>query len=194
MDWFIKPNKAIKWTAFPSFFLWFNATLPQRKSTTKPQFMAALAVMDMENSMKSESEMVIELAKGFIQTMIDSNEKWDKAFFRFHSDVNGYGGNASYTQGSSVNLLGQFKFDGFVEKTCDKFENLKKSLAQSNKPFCVALLVIDNQYNFKILYEYNDLDKWFITKIDSDGIPRGYDINAPLSENPLKLKKWWRFW
>jgi len=42
MDWFIKPNKAIKWTAFPSFFLWFNATLPQRKSTTKPQFMAAL--------------------------------------------------------------------------------------------------------------------------------------------------------
>jgi hypothetical protein len=22
-------NKAIKWTAFPSFVLWFNATLPQ---------------------------------------------------------------------------------------------------------------------------------------------------------------------
>jgi hypothetical protein len=39
-------NKAIKWTAFPSLVLWFYATT--KKSTKKPQFMAALAVTSMK--------------------------------------------------------------------------------------------------------------------------------------------------
>ena len=148
----------------------------------------------MESSVKNESELVIELAKDFIQTMIDSDKKWDKAFFRFHSDKNGYGGNASYIEGSSVNLLGQFNSDDFVERACDNFEKLKELISQSNKPFCVALLVIDREYNFKVFYEYTDIDKWFITKIDSDGIPRDYDINTPLNESAPKEKKWWQFW
>lgn len=148
----------------------------------------------MEGSVKNESEIVLELAKDFIQVMLDSNEQFDKAFFRFHSDKNGYGGNASYISGQNVNLLGQFKFDGFVEKTCDNFEQLKSLIAQNNKPFCVALLVIDSSYNFKVFYEYSDIDKWFITKIDSDGMPKGYDINTPLKQTVSKSKKWWQFW
>jgi hypothetical protein len=108
-------NKAIKWTAFPSLVLWFNATQPQKKSTTKSQFMAALYFRErlvlkylltifllMSSSAFSET---IEIEKTFALKMLVSS--YVNGFKEFDTTVVGYDGTVSI--GIYVEREGQSK-------------------------------------------------------------------------------------
>ncbi|MDN8849002.1 hypothetical protein Q0M30_19465, partial [Staphylococcus aureus] len=43
---------------------------------------------------------------------------------------------------------------------------LRESLAQGGKKFCVTLLTLDPDMNYEFLYEYNDSSRWKISKMD----------------------------
>jgi len=144
--------------------------------------------------MQKESEIVLELAKDFIQTMESSGEKWEKAFLRFNIDETQFGSGGSYITNGQVKILDVFDSDAFIDRMCDRFNKLYGLFKENKKPFCVVLLVIDSEFNFKVLYEYSNPTKWHITKIDSDGIPQGYDVNTELDSPAPVSKKWWKLW
>lgn len=124
---------------------------------------------------KTQAKITITLAKTFISYMNGFNEPWDKAYFRFHMSDNHYGCSGSYSLNGSAKLIGVFEneelYDSLESIALQLHEVMKKKVCTGG--FRVALLTITSDFDFDIKYEYTDINKWKITKIDSNGIPIG---------------------
>jgi hypothetical protein len=124
---------------------------------------------------KTQAEITISLAKTFISYMNSFNEPWDKAYFRFHIDNEHYGCNGSYSLKGNAKLLSVFDH----EELYNSLESISLQLHDvmvkdvNFGDFRVALITITSGFDFDIKYEYADINKWKITRIDSNGIPIG---------------------
>ncbi len=107
--------------------------------------------------------VVIELAKEFIELMRELDQNWSKAYCRFRSGAGRYGSNASYISGSNVFLIGALKWAGFYERMNARGAKLVEILGRTQGVF---LLTIDTDSNYDIKFDWEDLNRWEITKLD----------------------------
>lgn len=120
---------------------------------------------------ETQASIIIELAKEFIEIVQGLDPKWNRAFFRFSIDEASFGSNASYQVESTVTLLNPFSCKTFFSNMNAKGEQL---FQLSQKAKGVLLLTIDADFNFDTKFEYDDLARWKISKIDGGtGIPVG---------------------
>jgi len=120
---------------------------------------------------EERTALVIELAKEFMELARQFEPSWIKGYFRFCSDGSKYGSNASFASDSKVMLVDPFKYQPFFSSMNDKGLILLKAL---NKEQGLFLLTIDASYNYTINFEYENLDRWRITKINGGtGVPIG---------------------
>ncbi|WP_155847301.1 hypothetical protein [Asticcacaulis sp. AC402] len=118
------------------------------------------------------SQLVIELAKTFIELAMEVDSSWTKAYFRFSHEGNRLGSNASCVSNGVVNLVSPFQHDSAWDRLNEISENLFQEIG---KPKAVILLIVDNEFNFDVKFEYDDMRKWTITKIDgATGVPEGF--------------------
>ena len=114
--------------------------------------------------------VVIELAKRFIEFMRNLAPDWTKAFYRFRAEEERYGSNASYAVGSNVFLVAALKQAAFYDRMNALGATLLKDLGKSQGVF---LLTIDAEFNYDIKFEWSDLHRWEITKLDGGtGLPK----------------------
>jgi hypothetical protein len=140
------------------------------------------------------SELIISASKEYIDFMSKNHNGWEKAFFRFHiNEGSDHGGCGSFIKGHKVSILGVFD-NNLHDTLIDMLLSLWDRLRINDKQFLVCLLVVDSEFSYSILFEYTDKSKWYITKIDSDGIPKDFDVNAALIEQIPKRKKWLGIW
>ncbi|AXV76818.1 MULTISPECIES: hypothetical protein [Ralstonia solanacearum species complex] len=115
--------------------------------------------------------VVIELAKEFIELMRELDPKWSKAYYRFRSEGGRYGSNASYISESNVSLIGALKWAGFYERMNARGAKLVEILGKTQGVF---LLTIDAEFSYDIKFDWEDLSRWEITKLDGGtGLPQG---------------------
>ena len=120
---------------------------------------------------EAASAVVIELAKEFIELVRSLEPSWARAYYRFRSTGSRYGSNASYLSGSDVSLIGAIKNAPFYESMNKKGASLLNLLTKEQGVF---LLSVDSHLDYDIKFEWNDLDRWEITKMNGrSGIPEG---------------------
>lgn len=126
-----------------------------------------------EPSQKS-AELTIELAKAFATEMHNLGTPWIKAYMRFEAGDDWCGCKGSYTTADGAILLDVFKHKDLMRRFQELGPQLREELSHNGKRFCVTLLTLDADMNYEFLYEYNDANKWAISKLDgASGVPDG---------------------
>jgi hypothetical protein len=118
-----------------------------------------------------KSTIIIELAKELIETIRDIAPAWQKAYFRYCAEELKSGSNGSYIVDSQVFLIDPFKQNDFFRSMNEKSGQLL-ALLEKNK--AVLLLEADSEFNYDIKFEYENMNRWRITKIGgATGVPEG---------------------
>jgi hypothetical protein len=121
------------------------------------------------------SELVIDLAQALMEFMVETQPGWRKAFFKFHRFKTHWGSNGSYVLDSGVFLFNPIKHSAFSDKMNDLGLQLMKAL---DKPEGLFLLVVKAaDLSYEIHFEFDNLERWKITKEDDDdtGLPEGFE-------------------
>jgi hypothetical protein len=119
----------------------------------------------------AQAAAVVDLAKEFMELTHRVEPAWKKAYFRFSADESRRGSNASCVTDERVLLVDPFKYDAFFKSMNEKSVRLLKLM---EKEWAVVLLSIDSAFDYEIKFEYQNLDRWRITKINGGtGVPEG---------------------
>ena len=119
---------------------------------------------------EEQASIVIELAKEFMHLAQTAYPRSDKGYFRFSSDGSKMGSVASFVVKTEATLVDPFSHQSFFRIMNNKFEELMLSLGKNR---LTAVLIIDSEFNYDIKFEYVDLDRWAITKLNGEsGIPQ----------------------
>ena len=115
------------------------------------------------------TEIVIELAKEFIGLMRELEPKWSNAYYRFRFEEARQGSNASYVSDSNVSLIGALKWSGFYARMNALGAKLIDVLGKTQGVF---LLSVDADSNYDIKFDWDNLCRWEITKLNgATGLP-----------------------
>jgi hypothetical protein len=116
--------------------------------------------------------LVIELAKEFMEFVRRTDPSWRKGYYRLQSEPFQFESSASWvTEGEKVTLVDAIKNGGFFDSMDKKGRQLLKLLGKDTGVF---VLVIDSSFEYKIDFEYEDLNRWRISKLKGGtGIPAG---------------------
>ncbi|MBR7776978.1 hypothetical protein [Undibacterium rugosum] len=115
--------------------------------------------------------LIVELAKELIEMIQQVAPSWKKVYFRYCHEEFKAGSNGSYVVDSKVLLIDPFKQDDFFRSMNEKSAHL---LALLEKKQAVLLLVADSDFNYDIKFEYENLDRWRISKVKgATGVPDG---------------------
>lgn len=133
--------------------------------------------MDVTMSDADEaSQLVIELASVLIKTMQSMEKPWLRAFVRFEmTSSSNWGCNGSYETPVEVMLFDPFTNgrDLFAAVN-DLGPRLRQTASTPEREILVFLVVVDSEFNYKIDFESQDLERWKITKRNgASGIPVG---------------------
>ncbi len=116
-----------------------------------------------------------DIARLFFDLLIHRNYPWSKGFFRFYEDESMLKSTGSYAQGDEVELLSPIDESDFFDAMNALFSEFRELISNNDEQSFVALLVVDDNYNYNIHFDYDAPDKWEITKLDgATGIPKGY--------------------
>lgn len=117
------------------------------------------------------SAIVVDLAKNLIAFVRDLDPSWKGAYFRFSAEGFKYGSNGSYTTGSKVILIDPFASGDFFNRMNSSSLELLKLLGKEKG---VLLLSADSAFNYEMKYEFQDMGRWRITKMNGGtGLPEG---------------------
>lgn len=117
--------------------------------------------------------LVIEIAKGFVSLLRQTEPKWQKAYLRFVSDESGAEAKASFVHTDGVEIINVLNHKTFFHAVTTKGRELLAALGKDRGLF---LLVTDASLNYEIRFEYQDMDKWRISKLSGGtGLPEGIE-------------------
>jgi hypothetical protein len=117
------------------------------------------------------SKITIDLVKEFVDLLNSADPQWTKGYYRFLYEPGHYGCNGSYTNEEDTLLIGALKYSTFFEAMTQISLKIFEAI---EKPMGLLLLIVDSDLNYDIKFEWHDLGRWRITKLDgATGIPTG---------------------
>ena len=115
--------------------------------------------------------VIVDMARVFLGRIREIAPRFERAFYRFRSEPSVYGSNASYVVNDNAQLMDALQYSDLFNTLNDRGRELFDLLG---KPEGVMLLTVDSGFDYKIEFEWLDLDRWKITKLDgATGIPAG---------------------
>jgi hypothetical protein len=120
------------------------------------------------------TELVMQLAKDFMGALFATAPGWRKAFWRLESDGDERGCSGSYVRGGEVTVLDPFAHAMLMDRMGETGVSLLDVLGKGRRAVC--LLILDSEGEYKVRFDYDDLERWRITKIGgATGIPVGFE-------------------
>lgn len=117
--------------------------------------------------------VVIDIAKSFIKLVQGIEPKWNKAYFRFRLQESVCEAKGSYVHGTEVVIINVLKHKDFFHPINDKAQELLTLLGKMQGVF---LLVVNSNFEYDIKFEYENMNRWKISKLDGGtGIPEGIE-------------------
>lgn len=118
------------------------------------------------------SDVVADLAEEFINLAMRFNPAWTRAFYRYTHEGSRLGSNASCVANGVANLVDPFAHAAAFRKLNEIAERLFQAIGKDK---AVILLIVDNNFDFDVKFEYTNMHKWSISKLDgASGIPEGF--------------------
>jgi hypothetical protein len=117
------------------------------------------------------SAVVIELAARLVELMGQLEPKWSKAFFRYCQDGSSSRANGSYVVDQNALLLNTIKNSSFFASMNADSQRLLQIMSKDRAVF---LLTVDSGMSFDVKFEFENMERWIITKLNGGtGIPEG---------------------
>jgi len=117
-------------------------------------------------------EMVKRLYKHFETLAIE----YEFAYLRFHDSGSFYGVSGSYAASGDVFLMSPFKCENLFK---DMTEAGLRLIRSQDHDRGVMLIVARKDREYKVHFEWSDLDRWRIDKLDGrTGIPEGFPASS----------------
>ncbi len=117
------------------------------------------------------SPLVIDIARSFISLVREIEPKWSKAYLRFCSHDMVSEAKGSYVHETGVEIVDVLKHKNFFHPVVQKGQDLLAALGKTEGVF---LLVTDSNFDYEIKFEYQNLERWKISKMKGGtGIPEG---------------------
>jgi len=117
--------------------------------------------------------LVVDIAKSFILLVREIAPSWSKAYLRFSNQGSVSQVKGSYTHGSGVDIIDTTEHKDFFHRVARKGKELLNALGKSDGVF---LVVVDPKFDYEIKFEYQDMNRWQISKLSGGtGIPAGVD-------------------
>jgi hypothetical protein len=119
------------------------------------------------------SPLVVDIAKTFISLIMEIEPKWSKAYLRICVQDSMSDAKGSYASAAGVAIIDVLKHKDFFHPVMAKAQGL---LAALGKAEGLLLLVVDSDFDYEIKFEYQDMNRWKISKLaGGTGIPSGLD-------------------
>ena len=120
---------------------------------------------------EQQSEIVVEMAKKTIDLLRANARGWHKGYVRFYMDDGETGANGCFAGDGFVDLIGALDHNAFYQEFIALGERLFQALQKTRG---VLLLQVDASFDYEAKFEWKDLAKWRITKLDGrSGLPDG---------------------
>jgi hypothetical protein len=121
------------------------------------------------------SRLVLELARLLIREMQAMGKPWTKAFLRMEIADGVQTHRGSFLVGDFVHLFNVLEHKTMFSSVHELVPQLREASANDDRRFCVALLIVDSKFNYEVRYEYDDVARWAISRLDGgSGMPAGY--------------------
>jgi hypothetical protein len=126
------------------------------------------------NNIEEATHLTIELARLLIREMQSMGKPWKKAFLRSKIANGMCTHEGSYTLRDAVYLFNVLQHKAMFSTAHEIVPQLREASANGDRRFCVALLIVDSDFNYEMKYEYDDADRWAISKLGGrSGVPQG---------------------
>ena len=117
--------------------------------------------------------LIIDKVKGFVSLLREIAPDWQKAYLRFSEWNSVSETKASYVHPDGIEIIDVLKHKEFFQSTSRSGEELLAALGKAEGIF---LLVVDSKLDYEIKFEYQDPDKWRISKLGGGtGAPEGIE-------------------
>jgi len=115
--------------------------------------------------------LVLDITKSFIELLRGIEPKWNKSYFRLWLQESVSETKGSYLHGNKVETICVYKHNEFFAFMNDKGQKLMNIMGEKEGVF---LLSVDSSNSYEINFEYKDLNRWKISKMDGGtDIPQG---------------------
>ncbi len=117
--------------------------------------------------------IIVDLAKSFVSLMQGLASDWSTAYLRICSREAMSEAKASYVHRSGVQIIDVLEHKEFFHAAAAKGRDLLAALEKSAGLF---VLIVDSALDYEIKCEYDDMNKWRISKIKGGtGVPEGLE-------------------
>lgn len=121
------------------------------------------------------TRLTIELAKLLVRDMQAMGAPWQKAFLRAEFGDGEQSIKGSYALENDVRLFNTLEYKPMFAAVHEIAPRLREASSNAGRKACVALLVVDSNFNYEVKYEYENSERWAISKLNGEsGIPVGY--------------------
>lgn len=125
---------------------------------------------------EESAPIVIDLVKALVAHARTTRPDWTHAYFRVQKEQNWLGSNGSLVTRAKVHLLDPFGAEDFYE--CMKAA-AARLFASMDKERGLFVLEVDSSLDYEIHFEWTDLNRWKITKLDgAKGTPAGLESDS----------------
>ena len=129
--------------------------------------------MSREPNFDESTTIIIDLVKSAVQLLREIQPNWQKAYLRFFSDESRSQVRGSYVYDGGIDFFDPVQNKEFFRTVMD---GGKKLLAAMGKDEGLFLLIVDSDLHYEIKFEYQDMNRWQINKLDGrTGIPEGIE-------------------
>jgi len=119
----------------------------------------------------SRAELIVDIAKRFMELLLGLEPQWKRGYLRFSLDLEQYGCNASYDNGSQVLLIDSHENQRFFAHISAQGRKILQNLGKSKGVF---ILVADSSSKYDFYFDFEDFDRWKISQMDgATGVPVG---------------------
>jgi len=126
-------------------------------------------VIDKEEA----SRLTIEIAGTLVGLAGDFDPAWERAWFRFESDGNNTSANTTIEKNGEAWLIPTTSSGGRVRSMSELAEQMREHLDFAGRKFRVALVEVQPDLKFMIEYEFDDPNRWRMTKLGgASGFPK----------------------
>lgn len=119
------------------------------------------------------AQLVVDMAQALVSTIQAIDSSWERAYLRFSREPGQSQVKASYVHAGEADLVSVMShrdFFSFAQRTGEAL------LAAVGKERGVILVWVDSNFDYEVKFEYDDLSRWAITRMDGGtGIPVGLD-------------------
>lgn len=117
------------------------------------------------------SKITIDLVKEFVDLLNSADPQWTKGYYRFLYEEDYYQSQKSYCTNDTVFIVDSLQHS----ELCHRMDQIADQLFNIlERPKGLLLLIVDSDLNYDIKFEWHDLGRWRITKLDgATGIPAG---------------------